>query len=140
MIITSIIYLQIWANIAESLILQMLIGPMMVCCGLCGMLLWIGIRVLLLYIIVSCAFQICSRKLYYGPWLLFEYCELMSVHLYLKEFAGTFVSSIASKFNDRDIVNAIFYLEWGLSVSLTCFDCPSFDASHTYFPTLITHI
>jgi hypothetical protein len=35
----------------------------------------------------------------------------MSVQLHLKEFAGTFVCSVASKFNDEDIVNATFHFE-----------------------------
>lgn len=57
----------------------------------------------------------------------------MSVELLQKEFAGTFVCFVASNFNDEDIVNVTFLLEWGFSDSITCFDQFFFDAWHTYF-------
>lgn len=56
----------------------------------------------------------------------------MSVQLHSKEFAGTFVCSVASKFNDKDIINATFHLERGPSVS-HMFLQSFFDACHTYF-------
>lgn len=88
----------------------MLIGPMMVCCGPCGMLLWNDISSLytiLLSLVIcmwtrqcsACVFQICSRNFFLFSYYIrhsgiFEIVLWMLVTLWT---LWTYVCSIASK-------------------------------------------